>query len=341
MLSEPVAALLEKVWPATDSERVQLAGERFAALSQRLADLQVVLADTARHIAATGDGLTAQAMADLARRIGETDLAAARSRLERQGHATRAYGEAVAETQHRLTVVAAMADRDILAGQVVAAATGETTMLSGAHDAAARVMTAAVTQLDWQTRDITDDLRSPDDLHSRDDPESGHAQSGSGGAPMMAPMAGATAGTLAGAMVHARGADDRAGLDIADADLAMLRSRAAHLAAMQPPEVAPWIRLAVGLGASGDGRHVVVVGTSELGGYLRPGTALEPHEMAVGDGRAPELAIMGYFAERDIEPLAVCAATPPPPEVAAAIAENGIQNLGVGDSHGDEQDSGQ
>ena len=331
MLSEPIPELLEKLWPTIDPERIQLAGERFAALAQRLSDLQIVLSDTARNIADTGDGHAAHAMTDQARRIADTTLATVHDRLAHQGIATRAYGDAVAETQQRLTVVAAMADRDVLAGQVVAAATGDTTRLTGAHDAAVRVMTAAAGQLDWRTRDITDDLQAQGEA------DAGPSQSGSGGTPMMAPMGGAMAGALAGAMAQARGADHRPDLDISDADLAMLRSRVAHLAATQPSEVAPWVRLAVGLGVSGDGRHVVIVGTSELGGYLRPGTALEPHEIVVGDGRAPELAIMGYFADRDIEPLAVCATTPPPPEVAAEIAEGGAQNLDVGD----DQDPGQ
>ncbi|PXW33510.1 UNVERIFIED_CONTAM: hypothetical protein DES50_102129 [Williamsia faeni] len=333
MLSEPIPEMLEKLWPTMDPERIQLAGERFSSLAQRLSDLQIVLSDTARHIADTGDGQAADAMTDQARRIADTTLTTVRDRLTHQGRATRAYGDAVAETQQRLTVVAAMADRDLLAGQVVAAATGDTTTLAGAHDAAVRVMTAAALQLDRRTRDITDDLQTQSDT------DAGPSQSGGGGTPMMAPMGGAVAGALAGVMVRARGADHRPDLDISDADLAMLRFRAAHLAATQPPEVAPWVRLAVGLGVSGDGRHVVIVGTSELGGYLRPGTALEPHEMVVGDGRAPELAIMGYFADRDIEPVAVCATTPPPPEVAAEITEGGARNLDVGD--GDDQDSGQ
>ena len=333
MLSEPIPDLLEKHWPATHPERVRRAGERFTLLVQRLSQVQVALGDAARDIAATGDGQAVVAMADRARRIADVELAAAIERIDHHTAATHAYADAIARTQERLTVVAAIADRDVLAGQVVATATGDTTALVGAQDAAARVITAAAGQLDRRTREITDDLQA------HDEPHDGEARSGGGGAPMMAPIGGAMAGVSAGAMAPARGADHRADLDVADVDLAMLRARAAHLAAVQPPELAPWIRIAVGLSAAGDGRHVVVVGTSELGGYLRPGTSPEPHEIVVGDGRAPELAIMGYFAGRGIEPLAVCAATPPPPEVAAEIAESGAHNLGVDD--GGAQDAGQ
>jgi hypothetical protein len=108
---------------------------------------------------------------------------------------------------------------------------------------------------------------------------------------------------------------------------------------MQPPEVTPWIRIAVGLGQDPDGRRIVVVGTSEPGGYLRPGTVPEPNEVVVGDGRAPELVIVDHLAAMDLVPLAVCATTPPTTEVRSQLADAGVTT-----SSGDEgagQEDGQ
>jgi hypothetical protein len=116
----------------------------------------------------------------------------------------------------------------------------------------------------------------------------------------------------------------------------MLRARAAQLSAVQPAEVAPWIRLAVGLGQDHDGRRIVVVGTSEPAGYLRPGTVPEPHEVVVGDGRPPELAIVDYLRERELAPIAICATTPPGADVQSQLAE-----AGVATTSGEEDNAGQ
>lgn len=87
----------------------------------------------------------------------------------------------------------------------------------------------------------------------------------------------------------------------------------------------------MGLGQDHDGRRIIVVGTSEPGGYLRPGTVPEPNEVVVGDGRSPELVIVDYLAARDLVPLAVCATTPPTPEVRSLLADAGVTS-----SSGDE-----
>jgi hypothetical protein len=150
----------------------------------------------------------------------------------------------------------------------------------------------------------------------------------------------------AGTALAAAGAGTRPGhlhvdRDVAAKDLSMLHARAAHLTAMQPPEVAPWIRLAVGLGQNHDGRRIVVVGTSEPGGYLRPGTVPETNEVVVGDGRSPELVIVDYFTERDLIPMAVCTTTPAAPEVRAQLADAGVTTShGADEGTSEEGDAG-
>lgn len=320
-----VAALFDKLNPDVDPMRLRSSARRYETLAQSLSELQVPLDGAARVIADAFDGHTSDAASGRARAVADGELTTALTRLQTTADMVRAYADAVTATQQRLTVVAAIADRDLLAAQVVVVATGDTTAQTEAEQSAARVMTATAGELDTRARQIADD--ATDQTAS----DAGADSTGTGTPMVPAAMISPMAATLGGLAAHRAGRGSTFEAEPAAAELLMLRGRAATLAATVPPEVAPWVRLAVGLGRSGDGRRVVVIGTSEPGGYLRPGVVPEPHEVVVGDGRAPELAIIGYFADRDVIPLAVCAATPAPPDVSALVTGSGAATVDVVD----------
>lgn len=324
--TDTVQTLLDELTPDIDAAALSSAAQRYEDLAQRLSELAHILAGAAPALAdPLGGGRTSVAVVTRAHDVAGGELGTAVAQVRATADVVRLFAEAVAMTQQRLIVVAAIADRDLLAAQVMVAATGDTTLRAGAEYSAAQVMTAAVGELDWRAGQIADEAT---DTSGSDQPPQQHSPGM--GAPMMpAAMMAPMAAALAGAAAHGAGDNLVFDVDVSAADLAMLQTRAAVLTATQPPEVAPWIRLAVGWGQDGDGRRVVVVGTSEPAGYLRPGVVPEPHEVVVGDGRAPELAIIDHFADRALTPLAVCAATPAPPEVTALVGEAGAATVAV------------
>ncbi|OZG26779.1 hypothetical protein BH683_023075 [Williamsia sp. 1138] len=314
---EPVGSLLRELAPEIDAAALYLLAERYESVQQRISECTWAIDKGTRAVSGAIDGQTAVA-ADAVGASTVRALHASAEKVSSIAEVVRAYADAVEQTRQRLAVVAAIADRELLAGTLLAAATGDTTPLAGAEHFAARTMAATAAELDRHAAQISQG--------AVEETSAEHGQQ-SGGMPMtpgamMAPMGAALAGIAAGRAVAAAGDSQPS-----DADLIMLRARAAVLSATQPPEVAPWIRVAVGLGVDPNGRRTVVVGTSEPAGYLRPGVAPEPHEVVVGDGRAPELAILGYFRDAELVPLAVCAASPPPPEVAAAVNDSGAHAL--------------
>lgn len=323
--TEPVQTLLQQLTPDIDPARLVNSAQRYEDLAQCLSELQIAMDGAVRMVSDTLAGHTSQAVSARAQTLISRELATAVNQLQATAGIVRAYAEAVDITQQRLTVVAAIADRDLLAARVMGAAGGATTAEVGAEQTAARVMTAAAGELNSRTEQIVDDATD----RPGSDPVSHTPGMGAPMVPgaMMAPMGAA----LAGFAARRTGNDIAFDTDLPLAEVGMLRGRAAMLAGSAPPEVAPWIRLAVGLGQDGDGRRVVVVGTNEPNGYLRPGVVPEPHEVVVGDGRAPELAIIGYFADRDLTPLAVCATTTMSPEVAALVGQSGAATIASAD----------
>jgi hypothetical protein len=322
--------LLSEVWPDIDPDRLTLSAQRYDAVVCRLADVQTALAAAAEAVT---DGLAGRTREALAHRTGALSdrVTAAVDVAQANADLVRNYADAITRTQERLIVAAAIADRDLAAASVLTVTSGEVTSMIGAEHAAATVLAAVAGELDDRTRELANDAVAQANTENTQ-------QSGSAVTPMVpGAMMGAMAPALAAAGATMHGGDVRFSGDVASADLAMLRARAAQLSAVQPPEVAPWIRLAVGLGEDHDGRRIVVVGTSEPAGYLRPGTVPEPHEVVVGDGRPPELAIVDYLHERELVPIAVCATTPPPADVQSQLAEAGVATAsGVDDNDGQE-----
>ncbi|WP_207839341.1 hypothetical protein [Williamsia soli] len=314
---EPVESLLRELIPDIDAAALYLVAERYECATQRLSQCISAVDGGTRAVSEAIDGRTSVA-ADAAGASLVRALYRSAEKVSGMAEVVRAYADAVEQTRQRLTVVAAIADRELLAGTLLTVATGDTTTLASAEHLAARTMSATAAELDRRADQIS--------REALEETGTEHGQQ-SGGTPMtpgvmMAPTGAALAGVAA-----ARSSADVGDTHPSGADLVMVRARAAVLTATQPPEVAPWIRVAVGLGLDQNGRRTVVVGTSEPAGYLRPGVVPEPHEVVVGDGRAPELAILGYFQERALVPVAVCATTPPSPEVAAVVDESGAHAI--------------
>ena len=317
---EQVERLLRDVWPAIDPDMIGRSVERYRVVAQRLFALQAAIEAATAEVADAMEGRTGSALAAKATTLADQAAGAAHLVGAESDLAAR-FSDLVVLTHERLTVAAAMADRDLQAAQVVDVTTGDIIAAMGAEHAAATVLAAVAGDFESGSRELADTASA----HAAEQPDSEHGQAtgNAAGAPMI-PGAMMGAGSAMAAAGKMRGGDLPAATDVSAADLSMLQTRAAHLSSMQPPEVAPWIRIAVGLGQDHDGRRVVVVGTSEPGGYLRPGTVPEPNEVVVGDGRSPELVIVDYLAARDLVPLAVCATTPPSPEVRSQLADAGV-----------------
>ena len=333
---ESVQRHLHEVWPAIEPAMIGRSAERYHDVAQRLSDVQSAIEAAASEAADAMDGRSGDALAANATALA--DHAGRAAHLVGIGSdLTSRFSDLVVLTQERLTVAAAIADRDMRAAQMADVTAGDVTVAMGAEHAATTVMAAVAGDLESGSRELADTAAA----HAAEqrDSEPGQTPGHTVGTPLIpGAMAGAGSAMIAAAG-KTRGGDLPSGTGVSAADLSMLQTRAAHLSAMQPPEVAPWIRIAVGLGQDPDGRRIVVVGTSEPGGYLRPGTVPEPNEVVVGDGRAPELVIVDHLAALDLVPLAVCATTPPTTEVRSQLAEAGVTT-----SSGDEgagQEDGQ
>lgn len=317
---EQVERLLRDAWPVIDPDVIGRSVERYRAVGQRLLAVQSAIEAASAEVTDAMDGQTGSALA-----VKATALAAQAARAANlvgaESDLAARFSDLVVLTHERLTVAAAIADRDLHAAQLVDVTTGDITAAMGAEHAAATVLAAVAGDLESGSRELADTA-----AHAAEQRDSEHGQTtvNAAGAPMIPGAMMGAGSAMAAAAGKMRAGDLPSAADLSSGDLSMLQTRAAHLSAMQPPEVAPWIRMAVGLGQDHDGRRIVVVGTSEPGGYLRPGTVPEPNEVVVGDGRSPELVIVDYLAARDLVPLAVCATTPPTPEVCSLLADAGV-----------------
>lgn len=317
---EQVERLLRDAWPVIDPDLIGRSAEQYRAVAQRILAVQSAIEAASAEVTDAIDGQTGSALA-----VKATALAAQAARAAHlvgaESDLAARFSDLMVLTHERLTVAAAMADRDLHAAQLVDVTTGDITAAMGAEHAAATVLAAVAGDLEAGSRELADTAA---DAAEQRDSEHGQTTGNAAGAPMIPGAMMGAGSAMAAAAGKMRGGDLPSATDLSSGDLSMLQARAAHLSAMQSPEVAPWIRMAVGLGQDHDGRRIVVVGTSEPGGYLRPGTVPEPNEVVVGDGRSPELVIVDYLAARDLFPLAVCATTPPTPEVRSQLADAGV-----------------
>jgi filamentous hemagglutinin len=103
------------------------------------------------------------------------------------------------------------------------------------------------------------------------------------------------------------GAADGAGVTVTGAETV---SRVTSLRNAIPAAQQGRITLAAGLAEDASGGRSVLIGTSEPGGYLRPGVTLLPGEfLAAGTGHA-EIDILNYANQRGLRLLEVGATRP-------------------------------
>lgn len=100
-------------------------------------------------------------------------------------------------------------------------------------------------------------------------------------------------------------------------------ARAAELQAALPVGSSGRVTMAAGVGEDALGTIRTVIGTSEPGGYLRPGVTLLPgEELAQGAGHA-EISVLAYMEQQGIQPFVIGAGRPICAVCAPAIEQSG------------------
>jgi filamentous hemagglutinin len=117
--------------------------------------------------------------------------------------------------------------------------------------------------------------------------------------------------------------------EVDDAALAeRVASRASELQSSLSEAQSGRVTMAVGVGRDEAGNLRTVVGTSEKGGYLRPGVTLKPgEELATGSGHA-EANVVQHMNENSISPSYVAAGRPICGACAASITRSGGATAG-------------
>ncbi|GAC69004.1 hypothetical protein [Gordonia soli] len=315
-------SLAPDVWPTADVGALMEAAGRLRTLLTRLSEAVAAVGHAQRG--ADGAGQTHQAMLDHADRVTTSATSAAQRSLSSGWalvEAVERYAATSGLAHEQTAVMAAIADRDRLRGEVLG--------LLG--DDSARVMAASGGRLaltaagDEYTEQSADDGRHGHDQNSAMPPPAASA-----GMMPFAALGGAAAGV--GALASSLSATDAHTPDgIAAGDVQWLERRAAQLQSSIPPSLAGWVRMAVGLGELSDGARVVIVGTSDPYPYLREGLSLRDSEFLAGNGRSAELAIADQMARSGVEPLAFAAATPMAPETIAALGQTDAELLAPDD----------
>ncbi|MBW3542014.1 MAG: hypothetical protein KY476_17230 [Planctomycetes bacterium] len=106
----------------------------------------------------------------------------------------------------------------------------------------------------------------------------------------------------------------------AQATSQFVRDRVDSLARQIPAHCRGRITMGVAVAESSDGSRVVLIGTSEPRGYVRPGVVLEPDEILVAGYHHAEQDVVDFAAANDLQLLDIGATRPICPACAAAIA---------------------
>jgi filamentous hemagglutinin len=110
------------------------------------------------------------------------------------------------------------------------------------------------------------------------------------------------------------------------ADLSQfVRTRVAELRQMIPERTRGRITMAVGIAEDEDGRHVVLIATSEPRGYLRPGVIIREGEVLVSGLAHAEEDIVSHVLESGWSLIAVGATRPICPDCAHSIQATGAR----------------
>ncbi|ETD31496.1 hypothetical protein [Williamsia sp. D3] len=235
---EQVERLLRDAWPAIDPDMIGRSVERYRVVAQRLLDLQHAIVVATAQVAGATDGLTGSALAAKATALADHAATAAHLVGAESDLAAR-FSDLVALTHERLTVAAAMADRDLQAARVVDVTTGDITAAMGAEHAAATVLAAVAGDFESGSRELADNAA----VHAAEQRDSEHGQTAgnAAGAPMMPGADGGRLGNGRGSREDARrrpalchGCLGRRRLDVADPGSASVVNTATRGGAMDP-----------------------------------------------------------------------------------------------------------
>ncbi|MFT4128059.1 MAG: hypothetical protein QM662_17745 [Gordonia sp. (in: high G+C Gram-positive bacteria)] len=329
-------------WPDSDVAALTALAADLRILRDRLDVVaEEIVAAHVRHL--PGPGRMQQAVTTAGRALAgtadpPTGIAGAAATIGVLAGVVDRFAQVTMRAQESMMLAVAVADRDRLAGEVAALA-GDDTVRAAAAGAVAPVLAAAADRYvdDAAQAGSTVDIPAPD-IPAPDDPEpSDPAPSDqtpgdhlSGGAVPAAALP-AGAGALGGWAAHRAG---RPGPEGSAADVAASRgeiewllARTRWLVGSLSAPVASWVDVAVGLGADADGERTIVVATSDPCPYLRDGMRLNPGEVFLADGRAPEVAICAHLRGAGRHALAVASSRPPPPTARAVLATGAVMSV--------------
>lgn len=323
------------VWPTADIPALRDFAARCRALAARITDLTEATA-TAHRDRLTGSGRFVDAVAESAARLADhpaTGLTPAARHVASLGTALDAYADASAAAVDDLTMIAAVADRDRLAGEV-AASLGDDSARVMAASAGRMALTAAGDDYSGAAGDAgTAGGTGDDDRGSQGAPPPAATSAmmpmgGLGGAMGAMGAMGALGGVGVAAHLHRRGGGGTGDTELDRGDADWLELRARQLQASLPPPFDEWVRTAVGVGSGPDGARIVVIATSDPQPYQRPGLDIRPGEILAANGRPPEVAVLESVTQRGGTILGVAAALPAPAEARAALVSSGVPMLG-------------
>ncbi|GAA1480424.1 hypothetical protein GCM10009624_08640 [Gordonia sinesedis] len=320
--------LVPGVWPTADIAGLRDLAARCRAVAAAIGDL----ADETAAAVAGQNGVRGRfpaAVVASGRRVVDDPRDGLRrnaARIDRLGAALDAYAAASGAARDELTMIAAIADRDRLAG-AVSASLGDDSARVAAASAGRMALSAAGDEYvgaSGQAGTAGDRDRPGDD--------SAPPAATSGMMPMGALGAMGAMGAVGGVGIatHARRGPGGAASDeeLGRSDTGWLVQRAHQVQSSLRPPLDEWIRTAVGIGAGPDGERVVVVATSDPHPYHRTGLDVRGGEVLAANGRPPEVAVLETMTHRGVAALGVAAALPGPAEARAALAAAGVPLVG-------------
>ncbi|MDL9936241.1 hypothetical protein QSJ18_05755 [Gordonia sp. ABSL1-1] len=307
-------------WPSADVAALEDCGRRCRELAATIAGLGERL-DRVRadHI---GVGEFRDRLDARLRTLGVSTvdgLPAVAARLRAMATAVDDYARLAADTEWEMTAVAALADREIRRGEVMAAL----------GDDSARVLAASTGRLALTAagEEFADRAETAGAVDSQ--PPSSYPGAGNGAMMSMGALGGGMVGVADGA--SGRGVtsssedvtERRAKLD--GEELWWLRRRAEQVRAGVDAGIVGWLRTAVGIGWTPTGRRVVVVATNDPQPYQRRGMVLADDEALTADGGPPELAIIAHLAADGVTPRAVASADEMASGIVAALRARDVE----------------
>lgn len=238
------------------------------------------------------------------------------------------FANLTASTQQRVDLIAAIADRDRMLGDL-AASLGDDTLAVTAASAGRLALTAAGDDYADQSADAAS-ADSTSAATSGMMPMAGFAGLGS------AAMAAGGAATTGGRSTRRRDGESEAGLtdheprELTRGECAALAARVSAVQASLAGGASSWVQIALGVGEHPRTGRVMVFGTSDPVPYVRVGMTLRLGEQLAGDGRDPEIALLDHMARAGVVPMAVASSRPPSPAARAVLVAAGVRALVAG-----------